>query len=95
MYFSLFWSCKECSKECSFGVYNQCCGLFSTKVLNNIVPCLTKLINLTYSAGIFPEKMKQATITLLLKKPSLDMCIENYSAYQKHHSIEFDPVLTL
>ena len=52
-----------------------------TVVLNNIVPSLTQLINLSYPTGMFPENMKQATITPLLKKPSLDkkqLQLENF-----------------
>ena len=37
-----------------------------------LVPLITRLINLSFQDGCFPEKFKQAQVTPLLKKPGLD-----------------------
>ena len=39
---------------------------------NIIVPKLTYIVNLSLSTGVFPDVLKQAVITPILKKPSLD-----------------------
>ncbi len=43
------------------------------------VPVLTALANQSFQTGIFPENLKRAIVTPLLKKPSLDKnCLQNH-----------------
>lgn len=49
------------------------------KTLDTLIPSFVKIINRSFELGIFPENMKQAIITPLIKKPSLDRNIlKNY-----------------
>ena len=67
---------KSPTKSCSLDP-------FPTQLLKDhldlLVPVITKLINCSLSSGIVPSKFKQALITPLIKKPSLDPNIlKNY-----------------
>src|SRR5664279_3240592 len=42
----------------------QCCHI--------LAPVITDIVNLSLSTGVFPSQFKQAIITPLIKKPSLD-----------------------
>jgi hypothetical protein len=42
------------------------------KVLEEIGPCVTKMVNLSLSTGVFPDAFKHAIVKPLLKKPGLD-----------------------
>ena len=77
------WSrCLElvCAKTCSrdnftpigHGRVKLCPSVFSETI--------TRLVNLSFSEGIFPAKFKVAAVTPLLKKPSLDL--DNPSSYR-------------
>lgn len=46
--------------------------------LTELLPLITKLVNLSLSQGIFPEKWKQAVVRPLLKKVGLDLIYSNY-----------------
>jgi hypothetical protein len=37
-----------------------------------LIPVITKIVNMSMSSGIFPESMKKAMVRPLIKKPSLD-----------------------
>ena len=47
-------------------------------VLLAIIHLLTKLVNQSLQTGEFPDELKQALVTPLLKKPSLDLIMKNY-----------------
>ena len=47
-------------------------------VLPAIIHLLTKLVNQSLQTGEFPDELKQALVTPLLKKPSLDLIMKNY-----------------
>ena len=40
--------------------------------LNDVVPLVTAIINVSLSTGTVPKQFKQAVVTPLLKKPGLD-----------------------
>ena len=48
------------------------------KVLPAIIHLLTKLVNESLQTGEFPDDLKKALVTPLLKKPSLDLTLKNY-----------------
>ena len=48
------------------------------KVLPAIIHLLTKLTNESLQTGEFPDDLKKALVTPLLKKPSLDLTLKNY-----------------
>ena len=72
---------------------NKHCSLdpIPTTLLKKCVHCLspsiTNIVNLSLSNGIFPDVMKQAVITPLLKKPTLDK--ENLSNYRPISNLSF------
>ena len=47
-------------------------------VLPAIIHLLTRLVNQSLQTGVFPDELKQALVTPLLKKPSLDLIMKNY-----------------
>ena len=49
-----------------------------TKVLPAIIHLLTKLVNESLQTGEFPDDLKKALVTPLLKKPPLDLTLKNY-----------------
>ena len=58
----------------------SCPGVFSELIAN--------LVNLSFSEGLFPTSFKQAVITPLLKKPSLDQSVtSNYRPISNLNSI--------
>ena len=57
-----------------------------------LVPIITNIVNLSTSSGIFPSVFKQATVTPLLKKPSLDK--ESLSNYRPISNLSFLSKLT-
>ena len=48
------------------------------KVLLVIIHLLTKLVNESLQTGEFPDDLKKALVTPLLKKPSLEPILKNY-----------------
>ena len=49
------------------------------KCVNELVPVITQIINLSFKNGDFPDTLKSALITPLIKKPSLDCeVLKNY-----------------
>ena len=58
-----------------------------TYVLNNLVDVpvapITKIVNLFLSSGVFPDAMKLALVTPLLKKPNIDPEIRNMAVQSK------------
>ena len=49
------------------------------KTLDELLPCITKLFNLSLSSGHVPESFKTSLLTPLLKKPNLDPnVLKNY-----------------
>ena len=51
------------------------------KNVDVLLPCITSVVNMSMSQGMFPSKLKSAIVTILLKKPSLH-CenLKNYKA---------------
>jgi len=45
--------------------------MFKSSV-DDMVPSITRLANMSFSAGVFPSSLKQGRVTPLLKKPGLD-----------------------
>jgi len=56
--------------------------LFPTHILkshlNELLPTITKLVNLSLSNGVFPTHWKQAIVRPLLKKSGLELQLSNY-----------------
>jgi hypothetical protein len=56
--------------------------IIPTKVLksflNELLPSITRLVNLSLTQGVFPTKWKQAIIRPLLKKSGLELKLANY-----------------
>ena len=48
------------------------------KLLDVLLPVITKLINLSFDTGRFAEAWKEALVLLSLKKPSLDFALKNF-----------------
>ena len=46
--------------------------------IDSLLPAVTKIINLSLSAGYFPDEWKSAIVDPLLKKPGLDLIFKNY-----------------
>ena len=46
--------------------------------LNEFLPLITEIVNLSLQLGIMPNKLKHAVIKPLLKKPGLDLVKKNY-----------------
>ena len=63
--------CKSCE-----------CDPIPTQLLktcvDELLPFLTRMINLSLEEGTFPDSFKEATISPLLKKPGLDLVLSNY-----------------
>jgi len=57
-----------------------------------LTPVITNIINLSITTGVFPTHFKQAIITPLLKKPSLDR--EEFSNYRPISNLSFLSKLT-
>jgi hypothetical protein len=57
-----------------------------------LVPVITNIVNLSTSSGNFPSVFKQATVTPLLKKSSLDK--ESLSNYRPISNLSFLSKLT-
>ena len=57
-----------------------------------LAPTITKMVNLSLSTGHFPSTFKQATVTPLLKKPSLDK--ESLSNYRPISNLSFISKIT-
>ncbi len=56
-----------------------------------LLPALTHIINTSLLTGIFPTAFKQARVTPLLKKPTLNTSlIENYKAWMKEHHLQLN-----
>src|SRR5664279_745040 len=62
----------------------QCCHI--------LAPVITDIVNLSLSTGVFPSQLKQAIITPLIKKPSLDR--EFLSYYRPISNLSFLSKLT-
>ena len=43
-----------------------------------LLPVLTRLINMSLESGQFPVAWKKALVSLLLKKPGLDILFKNF-----------------
>ena len=43
-----------------------------------LLPVLTRLINMSLKSGQFPVAWKKALVSLLLKKPGLDILFKNF-----------------
>ena len=57
------------------------------KCADELVPIITKIINLSLQNGYFPDSLKSALITPLIKKPSLDS--ENLKNYRPVANLKF------
>ena len=55
--------------------------------ISELLPILTKIINLSLSSGSFPDHLKEACVRPLLKKPSLDP--ENLANYRPISNLRF------
>jgi len=62
----------------------QCCHI--------LAPVITNIVNLSLATGVFPSHFKQALITPLIKKPSLDR--ESLSNYRPISNLSFLSKLT-
>src|SRR5208282_4788591 len=76
------------SKQCNLdpipmSLLKQCC--------HTLAPVVTNIVNLSPSTGEFPSPFKQAIVTHLLKKPSLDR--ESLSNYRPISNLSFDSKL--
>lgn len=52
-----------------------------------LIPTITKIINLSFTTGIFPDQLKHSVIKPLLKKPSMDK--ESLSNYRPVSNLSF------
>ena len=80
-----FWplSCEDVSKIVLSSPAKTCnADPILTGLLKSVQPAiihhLTKLVNESLQTGKFPDDLKQALVTPLLKKPSLDLILKNY-----------------
>src|SRR5208282_651649 len=56
---------KQCNLDpIPMSLLKQCCRI--------LAPVITNIVNLSLSTGEFPSQFKQAIVTPLIKKPSLD-----------------------
>ncbi|XP_052788755.1 uncharacterized protein LOC128223518 [Mya arenaria] len=46
--------------------------------LNELLPCITRIVNLSLADGVFPSNWKQAIVRPLLKKAGLELHLSNY-----------------
>jgi len=60
--------------------------------LHTLAPSITKIVNLSISTGLFPSQFKQAIVTPLLKKPSLDK--DDLTNYRPVSNLSFLSKLT-
>jgi len=60
--------------------------------LNMLAPVTSTIINLSLDTGTFPSLFKQAVVTPLLKKPSLDK--ESHANYRPISNLSFQSKLT-
>ena len=76
-------SCDDVSKIVLSSPAKTCdADLIPTELLKSVLPAiihlLTKLVNQSLQTGEFPDELKQALVTPLLKKPSLDLILMKY-----------------
>ena len=57
------------------------------KCADELVPIITQIINMSFQNGHFPDSLKSALITPLIKKPSLDC--ENLKNYRPVANLKF------
>ena len=57
------------------------------KCINELSPVITKIVNLSFKNGVFPDSLKTAHITPLINKPSLDG--ENLKKYRPVANLKF------
>ena len=53
-------------------------NMVTEKCVNELLPIITKIVNLSFINGKFPVALKFALITPLIKKPKLDCEILKY-----------------
>ncbi len=71
---------KQCPLDpIPMALLKQCCHV--------LAPAITSIVNLSLSTGVFPTDFKQALITPLIKKPSLDR--ESLSNYRPISNLSF------
>ena len=76
---------KQCALDpIPMSLLKQCCHI--------LAPVITNIVNLSLSTGVFPTHFKQALITPLIKKPSLDR--ESMSSYRPISNLSFLSKLT-
>ena len=76
---------KQCALDpIPMSLLKQCCHI--------LAPVITDIVNLSLSTGVFPSQFKQAIITPLIKKPSLDR--EFMSNYRPISNLSFLSKLT-
>ena len=64
------------SKSCTLDVLPM--WLLKENIADLAKP-LTTIINMSFSSGVFPTKLREAFVTPILKKPTLDrQCYKNY-----------------
>lgn len=76
---------ESCVRDCILSCQPKTCPLdpiptpLLLECLDSILPSLTALFNSSLTSGVFPDPFKQALVTPLLKKPSLDVNeLKNY-----------------
>ena len=72
------------SKTCSL---DPCLTHILKKFIDNLVPSLTKLVNLSLQNGIFPNPFKQMIVTPLLQKSTLSK--EDLKSYRPVSGLRF------
>ena len=75
---------KSPTKSCKLDPLPSC---LLKRVLNVLAPAITDIINLSIRDGVFPSALKQAVVTPLLKKPTLDP--EELSNYRPVSNLSF------
>ena len=76
---------KQCNLDpIPMSLLKQCCHI--------LAPVITNIVNLSLCTGEFPSQFKQAIVTPLLKKPSLDR--ESLSNYRPISNLSFVSKLT-
>jgi len=81
--------CQAPNKQCDMdpipmSLLKQCCHI--------LAPVITNIVNVSLATGVFPSHFKQALITPLIKKPSLDR--ESLSNYRPISNLSFLSKLT-